>query len=310
MIIIDGKKLAEEIKEEIKEKLKNEKYKSISAPHLIIIRVENNNENSSLYINDNIIEVCKEVGIKCSMYKYKENISTEKLKNIISKLSLNPTVTGILIQTPLPEHIDERALIDEIDPIKDVNGVTCVQAGMLQLGIKDKYRLEPYIAKGIVRLLESITDLESKDVVVVGRSNAIGKPLAQLLQEKNATVTLCHSKTEDLSTMIQKSEIVILTTGKAKYFGPRYFYSAQDLIIIDAGINTDNDGKLCGDLNIDAIKDLYNARKFKYTSVLDGIRPMTLIELIYNVYLAYENQFEYIWNYCQTLKISTQLNKE
>lgn len=304
MIIIDGKKLAEELKEEIKEKLKNEKYKSISSPHLIIIRIEDNNK----YTND-INEMCKEVGIKCSIYEYKKNITTEKLKNIIYKLSLNPNVTGILIQTPLPEHIDERALIDQIDPIKDVNGVTCVQAGMLHLGIKDN-RLEPYIAKGIVRLLESITNLEGKDVVIVGRSNNIGKPLARLLEEKNSTVTLCHSKSEDLSTTIQESEIVILATGKAKYFGPRYFYSAQDLIIVDTGINIDNGGKLCGDLNIDAIKDLYNARKFKYTSVSDGIKSMALIALIHNVYLAYENQFEYIWNYCQTLQISTQLNKE
>ena len=300
MKIIDGKELAKKVREEVKEKLKSDKYKSIPAPHLIVIQV-GDNEASNLYIN-NKKKACEEVGIKCSIYKYEENITTEKLKDIIGRLSLDPLVTGILIQLPLPDHIDERTLIDEIDPIKDVDGFTCVQAGMLQLGIKDKHRLEPCTAKGIVRLLESIIDLEGKDITVVGRSNIVGKPVAQLLQEKNATVTLCHSKSQDIGHSIIESDAVVLAIGKPKYFGARYFYNAQDLIIIDAGINTDKNGKLCGDLCVEHLEMLYDSPSYKYTPVPGGVGPMTITSLLENICIAYDAQFDNIWKYHEKMK--------
>ena len=307
MKIIDGKELAKKVKEEVKEKLQDDKYKSISAPHLIVIQV-GDNEASTLYIN-NKKKACEEVGIKCSIYKYEENITTEKLKNIIGKLSLDPLITGILIQLPLPEHIDERALIDEIDPIKDVDGFTCVQAGMLQLGIQNKYRLEPCTAKGIIRLLESETILEGKNITVIGRSNIVGKPVAQLLQEKNANVTLCHSKTSiaDIEKNTAKSDIIILATGKAKYFGSRYFtrYCYSDPVerfIIDAGINRDENGKLCGDLNTKVVNDMPYSNLIHYTPVPGGVGPMTIASLIENICIAYDAQFDNIWKYHQKMK--------
>jgi methylenetetrahydrofolate dehydrogenase (NADP+)/methenyltetrahydrofolate cyclohydrolase len=310
MIKIDGKALAQLVKEDVKKKLQDEKYKSIPAPHLIVIQV-GDNQASNLYIN-NKKKACEEVGIKCSIYKYREDITTDKLKEIISKLSLTPTVTGILIQLPLPEHIDERALIDEIDPIKDVDGFTCVQAGLLQLGIKDKHRLEPCTAKGIVRLLESVTTLEGKNVTVIGRSNIVGKPVAQLLQEKNASVTICHSKTRlvDIERNTEKSDIIILATGKAKYFGARYFVrrfytDPKNRIIIDAGINRDSNGKLCGDLNTSDVEAICGDT-IQYTPVPGGVGPMTIAELIDNICIAYDAQFDNIWKYHQMKKMEKE----
>lgn len=308
---IDGKALAKKVREGAKEKLQSDKYKSIPAPHLIVIQV-GDDQASNLYIN-NKKKACEEVGIKCSIYKYEEEITTERLKGIISKLSLDPLVTGILIQLPLPEHIDERALIDEIDPIKDVDGFTCVQAGLLQLGIKDKHRLEPCTAKGIVRLLETVTTLEGKNVTVIGRSNIVGKPLAQLLQEKNATVTLCHSKSNisNIERNTQKSDIIILATGKPKYFGSRFFTrhfstDPKERFIIDAGINRDENGKLCGDLNTKDVNDMPYNDIIHYTPVPGGVGPMTIAELIDNICIAYDAQFDNIWKYHQMKKMEKE----
>lgn len=306
MKVINGKELANKIKNEVKEKLQNEKFKSIPSPHLVVIQV-GDNPASNLYIN-NKRKACEEVGIKFSLYNYKEEVTTEHLEKIIKKLSLTPTVTGIMIQLPLPNHIDERVLIEAINPEKDVDGFTIKQAGILQLGMKNENRLLPCTAKGIVRLIESVTSIEGKNITIVGRSNIVGKPLAQLLQEKNATVTLCHSKTSDLEMYTRKSDIVILATGQPKHFGYRYFcnpITKDNYIIIDAGINRDSNGKLCGDLNVESLEDNnFFTSKYKYTPVPGGVGPMTVAELIDNIYLAYENQFEYIWNHCQTLQIS------
>ena len=311
MVKINGKALAEKVRQEAKEKLQSDKYKSIPAPHLIVIQV-GDDQASNLYIN-NKKKACEEVGIKCSIYKYDEDITTETLKDVISRLSLKPTVTGILIQLPLPEHIDERALIDEIDPIKDVDGFSCVQAGMLQLGIKDKHRLEPCTAKGIVRLLESVTTLEGKNVTVIGRSNIVGKPVAQLLQEKNANVTLCHSRTKisDIERNTEKSDIIVLATGKAKYFGARYFIrrfhtDPKERFIIDAGINRDENGKLCGDLNVKDVNDIRSSDIVHYTPVPGGVGPMTIAELIDNICIAYDAQFDNIWKYHQMKKMEKE----
>lgn len=301
MKIIDGKELANKVKEDVALKLSDEKFKNITPPHLVVIQV-GYNPASDLYIK-NKKKACESVGIKFSHYQYGEEVTTDYLKEIIQKLSLLPTVTGIMIQLPLPKHINERELIDAIDPMKDVDGFTTVQAGMLQLGIQDKNRLLPCTAKGIVRLLETVTTLEGKNVVVIGRSNIVGKPVAQLLQEKNTTVTLCHSKTQDLDSLIRETDIVVFATGLPKHFGERYFYGNPEVIIIDAGICKDENGKLCGDLNVEDLENSYNTNKFYYTPVPGGVGPMTVAELVDNVYLAYENQFDFIWKYCSSRQI-------
>lgn len=214
-----------------------------------------------------------------------------------------------MVQLPLPDHINKENVIEAINPDKDVDGFTTTQAGMLQLGMINKRRLLPCTAKGIVTLLELSTDtLTGKRVTVIGRSNIVGKPVAQLLQEKHATVTICHSKSTNIEEYTQKSDIIVLATGQAQYFDARYFYNTKkDLIIIDAGINRDENGKLCGDLNKSYIEECNkDPRKnnWKYTPVPGGVGPMTIAMLISNIYIAYENQFDYIWNYCKNRQIS------
>lgn len=306
MKIIDGKALAKKVREEVKEKLQNDKFQCIPKPHLVVIQV-GDDPASEVYIR-NKKKACEEVGIIFSHYHYKENISEQELIKVVEKLSLKPTVTGILVQLPLPKHINEKNIINAIDPQKDVDGFTPVQAGMLQLGMKEERRLLPCTAKGIVRLLESVTDLEGKKVTVIGRSNIVGKPVAQLLQEKNATVTLCHSKTKSLEEFTYNSDIIVLATGLPEYFTDRYFYVTNNLIIIDAGISRNKEGKLCGDLSKKFIEDaeIYvpNKANWQYTPVPGGVGPMTVAELIDNIYIAYENQFDFIWHYFQSLQIS------
>lgn len=310
MKAIDGKALAKQVREEVKEKLKDDKFKSILPPHLVVIQV-GDDPASEVYIR-NKKKACEEVGIKFSHYHYKEDIPEDKLVEVVKRLSVTPSVTGILVQLPLPDHINVQNVMEAINPDKDVDGFTTTQAGMLQLGMKDKRRLLPCTAKGIIRLLESVTNLEGKNVTVIGRSNIVGKPVAQLLQEKNATVTLCHSKTKSLKRFTMSTDIVILATGQPKYFTSDYFY--DKVIIIDAGINRDEQGKLCGDLDAEFINymDMYvpspSAFEWQYTPVPGGVGPMTIAELIDNIYIAYENQFDYIWHYCQNLKITN--NKE
>lgn len=310
MKAIDGKALAKQVREEVKEKLKDDKFKSILPPHLVVIQV-GDDPASEVYIR-NKKKACEEVGIKFSHYHYKEDIPEDKLVEVVKRLSVTPSVTGILVQLPLPDHINVQNVMEAINPDKDVDGFTTTQAGMLQLGMKDKRRLLPCTAKGIIRLLESVTSLEGKNVTVIGRSNIVGKPVAQLLQERNATVTLCHSKTKLLEDFTYKSDIIVLATGLPEYFGSRYFYVTNDLIIIDAGISRNKDGKLCGDLSKEFINStntyIPSKANWQYTPVPGGVGPMTIAELIDNIYIAYENQFDYIWHYCQNLKIAN--NKE
>ena len=292
MIKIDGKALAQKVKDEVKEKLQNPKYEKCNKPHLVVIQV-GNNDASNVYIR-NKKKACEEVGFEFSLYKFDYDVVEDTLISTIRKLNLTGSVTGILVQLPLPDHIDTAKIIDCIDPMKDVDGFTTTQAGKLQLGIKEN-RLEPCTAKGIVRLLESVTDLEGKLVTVVGRSNIVGKPVAQLLQEKNATVTLCHSKTDRhyIQDYTSTSDITVLAVGKAEYFDSTFFPDyMNDYIIIDAGINRNSDGKLCGDLDVkDLEKHSVRNNNTYYTPVPGGVGPMTIAELIDNIYLAYEMQY-------------------
>lgn len=297
MEIIDCKALANKMKEEVKLKLQDDKFKSIPKPHVIIIRVGNNSKYDT--------SIFEELGIKFSVYDYKESVTTEYLKSIITHLSLSPTVTGIIVEDTLPHHIDRQTLIDEIDPIKDVCGNTITQAGMLQLGIQDKYRLIPPLEKGIMKLLESLTDLKEKNVTIINNGYTC-KALVNLLQEKNITVALCNYKSECLTQHMNKSDIVILAANKHKYFTSRYFYgeSSYHRIIIDTGLN--------GDLNVKDVSTLYNSNNFKYTlPFIDGIYPIIISSLLDNIYIAYNNQFDFIWKYRQNLQIyEAELNNK
>ena len=197
-------------------------------------------------------------------------------------------------------------MIDEIDPIKDIDGVTLTQAGMLQLGIKDKHRLIPCEAKAILDILYTLTDLSIDTVTVVGSDNYVGKAVTALLQENNASVASCTSDSKMIEKYTHNSSVIILTSKNPKYFTCRYLYGDGGKFIIDASLNIDENGNVCGDLDIESLNELYTSSNFMYTPVPGGVDVVILAEMLKNICIAYDNQFDFIWKYCENLSISSK----
>ena len=242
------------------------------------------NPASNVYVR-NKINLCKEVGIEVKHIQGDEETSQEALINSIKRFNLDKDIHGIMVQLPLPEHISEEAVINAIAPEKDIDGFTTINKGKLMIGDKDA--IIPCTPKGIMTILEHQgIDLQGKNVVIVGRSNIVGKPLAQLMINAGATVTICNSKTKRdyLSTLFFNADIFISAIGKANYFNEKFFLDnrmlteyLEDTVAIDVGINRDKEGKLCGDID----KELYD--KFEdVTSVPGGVGVMTVLEVIRN----------------------------
>jgi len=271
MNIIDGKHIQElKIKEftnivnNISDKLK-----------LVVIQV-GNDPASSVYVNNKKI-FCEKTGILFEHIKY-EDVTEEELISKIEVLNSDASVTGILVQLPLPKHLDEQKVIDAINPLKDVDGLTTINSGKLYVGKKG---LVPCTAKGVIAILDSENiDLNGKNVVVVGRSKLVGLPLVKLLLDRNATVTVCHSRTLDLKEKTLSADILIVAIGK-KHFITADFVK-KDAIVIDVGINR-VEGKLYGDCDFDNIKD----KCLAITPVPGGVGPLTITMLISNVIDAY-----------------------
>lgn len=282
-MIIDCKKIREEIKQELKKK-------DLSKIKGIFIQV-GDNQASNLYVN-NKCKLCKELGIDYEHMKLDENISEEELLNIIDMLNKTKCVTGMMVQLPLPKHISEEKVINAIDPNKDIDGFTNVNKGKLMIG--DETGIIPCTPKGIITVLEHKNiDVKGKNVVIVGRSNIVGKPLAQLLVNKGATVTVCNSKTDRdvLVEHIRNSDIFISAIGQANYFNLNFFEDLtfsnnvfKNTTAIDVGINRDENNRLCGDIS----KDMYDY--FQYaTSSPGGIGLLTVLEVVRNLIKCGEN---------------------
>ncbi len=272
--IIDGKKISLEIKEELKEKVSKMKVK----PTLVVISV-GDNPASSVYVKQK--EKCANyIGINYKHIHY-DSISDDLLINEINKLNNDDKITGIIVQLPLPNKMDEIKIVNSIIPSKDVDGLTYLNAGLL---LNNKTSLVSCTPKGIMELLkrENIK-LEGSNVVVIGRSILVGKPMMNLLINANATVTLCHSKTKDLEKITKKADILIVAIGKNRFI--KRDMVKRGSIIIDVGINR-IDGKLYGDVDFD---DVYKKVK-KITPVPGGVGPMTVVMLMKNVCDAYETK--------------------
>lgn len=246
------------------------------------------NEASNVYVR-NKIKLCREVGIEVEHIQFKEIISEGELINFIEFLNKQKEIHGIMVQLPLPRHIDEQAVINSIDAEKDIDGFTAINKGKLMIGDKDA--IIPCTPKGIMTILEyQGIDLEGMNVVIVGRSNIVGKPLAQLMINKGATVTVCNSKTSKylLKYLISTSDIFISAIGQANYFNCETLdVYLSDTIAIDVGINRDNEGKLCGDID----KELYDEFK-AVTSVPGGVGLITVLEVIRNSIECYKRHME------------------
>lgn len=272
MNILDGKALRQKKLEELKEKIK----KLNKQLGLAVIEV-GNDEASKVYIKQKE-KLALELGYYFIHKSFPSDVTEEKLIKEITKLNNDNKIDGIIVQMPLPSHLNANIIQNTINPLKDVDGLTYINVGKL---IQNTKGLIPCTPKGIIDLLDEYKiSLEGTNVVVIGRSILVGKPITNLLTNRNATVTICHSKTKNISEITKNADIIIAAVGH------KHFLTAdmvkQDAIVIDVGINRE-DGKLYGDADFDNLKD-----KCRYiTPVPGGVGPMTVYELMNNVYLAY-----------------------
>ncbi|MBM6875931.1 bifunctional methylenetetrahydrofolate dehydrogenase/methenyltetrahydrofolate cyclohydrolase FolD [Fusobacterium mortiferum] len=278
MIKLDGKDLAQRIKLQLKEETLELKESLGKVPGLAIILV-GDNPASKIYVNSKI-KGCSELGFESFAHFLPEDTNEEKVLELIGELNEDERVNGILVQLPLPKHIDEKKVIDKIALNKDVDGFKPENLGLLMLGDKDS--MQPCTPAGIMELLRAYSiELVGKDVVVVGRSNIVGKPMGSLLINEGATVTTCNSKTKDLKAKTSQADMVIMAIGQAKFLTEDMV--KEGAIIVDVGINRTEDG-LFGDVDYDGV-----SKKAAYiTPVPGGVGPMTVAMLFANTMKAFK----------------------
>lgn len=279
--IIDGKSIAQQVRCEIKE----ETEKLIKAgvrPGLAVVIVGEDSA-SKVYVR-NKIKGCAEVGFHSENYALPAETTEEELLALIQKLNQDPAIHGILVQLPLPKHLDENKVIAAIDPRKDVDAFHIQNVGKIMLG---QYDFLPCTPAGVMKLLEySGIDVAGKDCVVVGRSNIVGKPQAMLLLHANGTVQICHSKTKNLAEKTAAADILIVAIGKAKFITGDMI--KEGAVVIDVGMDRDENGKLCGDVDFDSCFE-----KASYiTPVPGGVGPMTITMLLQNTLTAAKNSLK------------------
>lgn len=278
---IDGKEISRQIKDELKEKVTNYKKQGVEIT-LAVIQV-GNDPASTVYVG-NKKKACEYIGIRSLAYEFPETISQEELLNTIEELNERKDVNGILVQLPLPRHIDEDAVIRSINPKKDVDGFHPQSVGALSIGEPGFVSCTP---AGIIQLLKrSNIEITGKECVVVGRSNIVGKPISMLLLRENGTVTVCHSKTKDLKEVTKRADILVVAIGKPKFITKEYV--KEGAVVIDVGIHRNENNKLCGDVNYEDVEPIVSA----ITPVPGGVGPMTIAMLMYNCVEAVELQEE------------------
>jgi methylenetetrahydrofolate dehydrogenase (NADP+)/methenyltetrahydrofolate cyclohydrolase len=285
-MILNGKIVADSIKQKLKEEIDDAVASGRRRPHLVIVSV-GDDPASKVYVR-NKMKAAEEVGIIANHFPMgviEDGVpSTKYVQGIIAKLNVDDEVDGIMVQLPLPKYLDERAIIDAIDPSKDVDGLTTTNIGKLRSG---QPCFQPCTAHGVIDLLDYYgIEIDSKDVTIVGRSNIVGKPLADLMMARGATVTQCHSRTKHLEDHTSYANIVVSAVGKPKFLKYDDFGSFQ--VIVDVGINRDENGKLCGDVDFDDVKDYCSA----ITPVPGGVGPMTVAELLRNTVEAWKKNVE------------------
>jgi methylenetetrahydrofolate dehydrogenase (NADP+)/methenyltetrahydrofolate cyclohydrolase len=273
--ILDGKKVSQRVKDELKDKVAKLKNNGIN-PGLAVIIVGNDSA-SRVYVN-NKKKACEYIGIRSEEYALPQETTEEELLALVDKLNKKDDIHGILCQLPLPKHINEEKILYAIDPRKDVDAFHPVNVGKIMIGDFD---FLPCTPAGVMDLIEeSGIDLTGKECVVIGRSNIVGKPQAMLLLHKNATVTICHSKTRDLKEVCKRADVLVVAVGRAKMVDESYIKDGA--VVIDVGMDRDENGKLCGDVDFDSA-----CKKAGYiTPVPGGVGPMTIATLMRNAVTA------------------------
>ena len=272
MQIIDGKLVAKLTRENIARQVQALPQDKLGKIGLAVILV-GDDPASKVYVR-NKINGCAEVGIASTLEAMPADSTFEQVAAKIEQFNADPAISGILLQLPVPKHLDEAALLHLIDPSKDVDGCHYVQKGKLWTGEPELIPCTPY---GVMKLLDHYSiPIEGKNAVVVGRSNLVGKPLAQLLLDRNATVTVCHSRTRDLGSITSRADIVCVAIGKAKFL--KADMVKEGAVVIDVGMDRDENGKLCGDVDFADVSPRCSA----ITPVPGGVGPMTIAMLMYN----------------------------
>ena len=269
--IIDGKLISAQIKEELKEKVS--KMKSLGVEVTLAVIQVGADPASSVYVR-NKKKACEFIGIRSLSYELPESTSEEELLKLISELNERTDVNGILVQLPLPRHMEEEKILDAISPLKDVDGFHPQNVGALCIGKPGFVSCTP---AGVIQLLKrSGIEIDGKECVVIGRSNIVGKPMALLLLQENGTVTVTHSRTKDLKTVTSRADILVVAVGKPRMITADYV--KEGAVVIDVGIHRDSEGHLCGDVDYDSVVSKCSA----ITPVPGGVGPMTIAMLMNN----------------------------
>lgn len=276
--LIDGKKISQEIKDELKEEVAALTAQGVHIA-LAVIQV-GNDPASSVYVR-NKKRACEYIGIESLSYELPEETTEEKLLTLIHKLNEDERVNGILVQLPLPKQINEEHIIQTISPAKDVDGFHMQNVGALCTGGEGFVSCTPL---GIIQLLKrSGVEISGKRCVVIGRSNIVGKPMAMLLLRENGTVTVCHSRTQDLREITRQADILVVAIGKPKFVDETYI--KEGAVVIDVGIHRNEDNKLCGDVDFDRVAP----HTIAITPVPGGVGPMTIAMLMHNCLQSAKN---------------------
>ncbi len=276
--LIDGNALSRRLRTEVAQRTAALKARGIT-PGLAVVLV-GHNPASQVYVR-NKVKACEDVGFHSVLEKYDASLSETELLACVKALNNDPSIHGILVQLPLPKHIDDHKVIEAISPLKDVDGFHIASAGALMVGEVGFKACTPY---GCMKMLESIgmKDLRGKHAVVIGRSNIVGKPMAMMLLAANATVTVCHSGTADLAAMTRQADIVVAAVGKRNVLTAEMVKPGA--VVIDVGMNRNDEGKLCGDVDFDGVKQVAGY----ITPVPGGVGPMTITMLLVNTLEAAE----------------------
>ena len=276
--LIDGNALSRQLRTEVAARTAALKDRGIT-PGLAVVLV-GDNPASQVYVR-NKVKACEDVGFHSVLEKYEATLTEAELLARVEALNNDPSIHGILVQLPLPKHIDDHKVIEAISPLKDVDGFHVASAGALMVGEVGFKACTPY---GCMKMLESIgmKDLRGKHAVVIGRSNIVGKPMAMMLLAANATVTVCHSGTADLAAMTRQADVVVAAVGKRNVLTADMVKPGA--VVIDVGMNRNDEGKLCGDVDFEGVKQVAGY----ITPVPGGVGPMTITMLLVNTLEAAE----------------------
>ncbi|MCR5834901.1 MAG: bifunctional methylenetetrahydrofolate dehydrogenase/methenyltetrahydrofolate cyclohydrolase FolD [Lachnospiraceae bacterium] len=278
-ILIDGKKISTDIKDELKVEVAKYKEQGIKIT-MAVVKV-GEDPASAVYVR-NKQKACEYIGIDSVAYELPEETSEEELLELIDKLNKDDVINGILVQLPLPKHMNEDIILDAIDSKKDVDGFHPNNVGKMMVG---KETFLPCTPAGIVELLKRTNiELEGKECVVIGRSNIVGKPMSMLMLKENCTVTICHSRTKDLKEVARRADILIVAIGKPKFVTADFVKDGAT--VIDVGIHRMENGKLCGDVDFEQVEP----KAYAITPVPGGVGPMTVTMLMANCLRSVELQ--------------------